>query len=56
MIRITVLPKQTFRGAYHYREVTYDASDNLAAHAVKEGIAKFSEKDWEQSLTALLKA
>jgi hypothetical protein len=41
-ICITVLPNQTFRGMLHYQEVTYNASDLLAIHAVNTGIAKYN--------------
>lgn len=43
MIRITVLANKTFRGVLHFEEANYDASENLALWAVKEGIARFTD-------------
>lgn len=40
--RITVLPNKTFRGVLHFEECDYDASTELARHAVKEGVAKWN--------------
>ena len=40
--RITVLPNKTFRGVLHFEACDYEASIDLARHAVKEGVAKWN--------------
>lgn len=42
MIRITIFANKTFRGVIHFEEANYDASDDLAHWAVKEGIARYA--------------
>lgn len=44
-VRITVLAGQTFRGVLHFQEQDYNASSELAAYAIREGIARKSDKE-----------
>lgn len=44
-VRITVLVGKTFRGVLHFQEQDYNASSALAEWAIKEGIARRSDKE-----------
>lgn len=41
-LRITVLAGKTFRGVQHFQNMNYDASTELAKHAVESGDAEWA--------------